>query len=167
MKSARWSFNVAIAKNAMARCWPFWAAYLLFLVITLPLSLVSAIRDVGIADRSAYLFNCRETILRSAVFQAEAGIVVAVFAVMLLFGYLYSSRGNTLMNSLPIRRETLFITLYLTGLLPMLLCQIFVAGITMLIALTHGIGITDILNWQVCSALGLIAFTALPVSVPC
>ena len=159
MKSARWLYNGAVAKNAILRFWPFWAVYLIFLIITLPLSLVSALRDVGIGDRAAYLlFNCRETIVRAAEYQAEAGIVVGLLAVMLLFGYLYSSRGNTLMNSLPIRRETLFISLYVTGLLPMLLCQIFVAGITMLIALTHGIGITDILNWQVCSALGLIAF---------
>ena len=44
MKSDRMSFNIAIARNTLRRCWPLWAAYLVYLIITLPVSITSYIR---------------------------------------------------------------------------------------------------------------------------
>ena len=136
MKSSRLSFNTAVARSTLRRCWPLWAAYLGFLLVTFPLPLLSEIRTAwGI--RSLH-YACRDVIGNMAVFQALAGMAVAVLTVMLLFGYLYNSRGNTLMNSLPIRRESLFLTLYLTGLIPMLLCELLVMGLAMLMTAAYG-----------------------------
>ena len=156
MKSSRLSFNTAVARSTLRRCWPLWAAYLGFLLVTFPLPLLSEIRTAwGI--RSLH-YACRDVIGNMAVFQALAGMAVAVLTVMLLFGYLYNSRGNTLMNSLPIRRESLFLTLYLTGLIPMLLCQLLVMGLTMLLTAAYDIGTVWFLRWFACAALGLLAF---------
>ena len=156
MKSSRLSFNTAIARNTLRRCWPLWAAYLGFLLVTFPLPLVSEIRSAQ--GRSGLLYACRDVIGNMAFFQALAGMAVAVLTVMLLFGYLYNSRGNTLMNSLPIRRESLFLTLYLTGLIPMLLCQLLVMGLAMLMTAAYDIGTVWFLRWFACAALGLLAF---------
>ena len=156
MKSSRLSFNTAVARSTLRRCWPLWAAYLGFLLVTFPLPLLSEIRTAwGI--RSLH-YACRDVIGNMAVFQALAGMAVAVLTVMLLFGYLYNSRGNTLMNSLPIRRESLFLTLYLTGLIPMLLCELLVMGLTMLLTAAYDIGTVWFLRWFACAALGLLAF---------
>ena len=156
MKSSRLSFNSAIARNTLRRCWPLWAAYLGFLLVTFPLPLLSEIRTAR--ERSGLLYACRDVIGNMAVFQALAGMAVAVLTVMLLFGYLYNGRGNTLMNSLPIRRESLFLTLYLTGLIPMLLCELLVMGLTMLMTAAYDIGTVWFLRWFACAALGFLAF---------
>ena len=158
MKSSRLSFNTAIARNTLRRCWPLWAAYLGFLLVTLPLPLLSEIRTARGRSGVSLLYVCREQIANMAVFQGMAGMAVAILTVMLLFGYLYSSRGNTLMNSLPIRRESLFLTLYLTGLIPMLLCELLVMGLTMLLTAAYDIGTVWFLRWFACAALGLLAF---------
>ena len=156
MKSSRLSFNTAIARNTLRRCWPLWAAYLGFLLVTFPLPLLSEIRTAR--ERSGLLYACRDVIGNMAVFQALAGMAVAVLTVMLLFGYLYNGRGNTLMNSLPVRRESLFLTLYLTGLIPMLLCELLVMGLTMLMTAAYDIGTVWFLRWFACAALGFLAF---------
>ena len=158
MKSSRLSFNTAIARNTLRRCWPLWAAYLGFLLVTFPLPLLSEIRTARGRSGVSLLYVCREQIAQMAVFQALAGMAVAALTVMLLFGYLYNSRGNTLMNSLPIRRESLFLTLYLTGLIPMLLCELLVMGLTMLLTAAYDIGTVWFLRWFACAALGLLAF---------
>ena len=156
MKSSRLSFDRAVARSTLRRCWPLWAAYLGFLLVTFPLPLLSEIRTAwGIRSLQ---YACRDVIGNMAVFQALAGMAVAVLTVMLLFGYLYNSRGNTLMNSLPIRRESLFLTLYLTGLIPMLLCQLLVMGLAMLMTAAYDIGAAWFFRWFTCAALGLLAF---------
>ena len=161
MKSSRLSFNTAIARNTLRRCWPLWAAYLGFLLVTLPLPLLSEIRTARGRSGVSLLYVCREQIANMAVFQGMAGMAVAILTVMLLFGYLYNSRGNTLMNSLPIRRESLFLTLYLTGLIPMLLCELLVMGLTMLMTASYDIGAAWFFRWFACASLGLMAFYGL------
>ena len=156
MKSNRLSFNTAIARNTLRRCWPLWAAYLGFLLVTFPLPLLSEIRTAW--GRNGLLYACRDVIGNMAVFQGLAGMAVAILTVMLLFGYLYNSRGNTLMNSLPIRRESLFLTLYLTGLIPMLVCELLVMGLTMLMTASYDIGAAWFFRWFACASLGLLAF---------
>ena len=158
MNSSRLSFNTAIARNTLRRCWPLWAAYLGFLLVTFPLPLLSEIRTARERSEVILLYVCREQIAQMAVFQALAGMAVAVLTVMLLFGYLYNGRGNTLMNSLPVRRESLFLTLYLTGLIPMLLCELLVMGLTMLMTAAYDIGTVWFLRWFACAALGFLAF---------
>ena len=158
MKSSRLSFNTSIARNTLRRCWPLWAAYLGFLLVTFPLPLLSEIRTARGRSGVSLLYVGREQIAQMAAFQALAGMAVAVLTVMLLFGYLYNGRGNTLMNSLPIRRESLFLTLYLTGLIPMLLCELLVMGLTMLLTAAYDIGTVWFLRWFACAALGLLAF---------
>ena len=156
MKSSRLSFDTAVARNTLRRCWPLWAAYLCFLLVSFPLPLMSEIRSAR--GRSTLLYACRDQVANMAVFQVLAGMAVAVLTVMLLFGYLYNSRGNTLMNSLPIRRESLFLTLYLTGLIPALCCQLLVMGLTMLLTVAYDIGESWFFRWFACAALGFTAF---------
>ena len=157
MKSSRLSFNRAVSKNAIRRCWPLWAVYLGYLIITF-CSMVMSFVNTRQTDAEHYMINGRQMILSNAVFQAQAACVIAVLAVMILFGYLYNSRGNTLMNTLPVTRESMFLTMYLTGLVPMLLCQVLTAGITMLLSINAGLEPKLFLIWLACAAMGMIAF---------
>ena len=156
MKS-RLSFNRAVSRNAIRRSWPIWVVYLAYLIVTFSAPLLS-FSQTGQLEAESFLSNAHHQILSNAVLQAQAGCVAAVIVVMILFGYMYSSRGNTLMNSLPVTRESLFFTMYLTGLIPMLLCQLLTAGITLLLTLRYGMEPKLFLIWLACAAMGLIAF---------
>ena len=156
MKSGQLSFNSAVSRDFLRRCWPLWGSYLLFLILTFPLVLVSELHNGSTMD--SFPLFCKQKILQAGIVQAQAAIVVAILAVMVLFGYLYNSRGNTLMNSLPIRRESLFLTVYLTGLVPMLLSQVLVMGIAMLLTMQFGIEALFFMKWLACAAFGLITF---------
>ena len=159
MKSDRLSFNTAIAKDTLRRCWPLWAAYLVYLIITLPVSILSYIRmNTWVSDTAWLIGDLNSRVMNLGITQAKAAILIGMLTVMVLYGYLYNSRGNTLMNSLPVRRENLFLTLYLTGLIPMLVCQLVTMLLTSALTKGSGIAMQSYWIWLVCAALGLLFF---------
>jgi ABC-2 type transport system permease protein len=159
MKSDRLSFNIAIAKDTLRRCWPLWAAYLVYLIITLPVSILSYIRmNTWVEDITWLTGDLNSRVMTLGIHQAEAAIVIGMLTVMVLFGYLYNSRGNTLMNTLPVRRESMFLTLYLTGLIPLLMCQFLTMLMTALLTRGSGISMQSYLIWFACSAFGMLFF---------
>ena len=157
MKSKRLSFNKAVSRNVIRRCWPLWLVYLGYLLVTFNISILSFVQRNNM-DTEDFLLNGKALILSNAVFQTQVSIGVAIIAVMVLFGYLYNSRGNTLMNCLPVTRECVFLTIYLTGVAPMLLCQLLVTGLAMLMTISCGFGVKAYLQWLACTALGFVAF---------
>ena len=92
MKSDRLSFNIAIAKDTLRRCWPLWAAYLVYLIITLPVSILSYIRmNTWVEDITWLTGDLNSRVMTLGIHQAEAAIVIGMLTVMVLFGYLYNS----------------------------------------------------------------------------
>ena len=157
MKSGRLSFNYPLAINTFHRLWPVWAGYLLFLLLTVTAPLLSTFR-LPWSDGINLTLRCTEELFRRAVFQASAGAVVAVLLVMLHFSSLYSPRGNTLMNSLPLRRGSIWLTLALTGFIPAILCQALVLLLTALFTRPAMIPAEAFLTSFGCAALSLTAF---------
>ena len=107
MKSKRSFFNAGLAKNMLRRRWPAW---LLFAAVMLsyPIMVLNRYHE-GALDLDRILQS-------SATSLPVLMLVAAVLAAMLQFGYLYSNRACGLMNTLPIRREGLFVTHTLAGL---------------------------------------------------
>lgn len=159
MKSDRLSFNTAIARDTLRRCWPLWAGYLIYLIITLPVSLTSYIRmNSWVTDLVWFHQDLNSRVVSMGFEQARAAIVVGMLTVMVLFGYLYNSRGNTLMNSLPVRRESLFLTLYLTGLVPLLIIQGLIMLLTVAMTAGRGIEMQNYLIWFGCASMSLLFY---------
>ena len=102
MKSIRLSFNTAVARDILRRCWPLWVAYLVFLAFTFPVNLVSYLQEAGPALSADPVGRYTSHVLSLSIIQAQVAIGVAILTVMVLFGWMYNSRGNTLMNLLPI-----------------------------------------------------------------
>ena len=77
MKSDRLSFNIAIAKDTLRRCWPLWAAYLVYLIVTLPVSILSYIRmNTWVEDITWLTGDLNSRVMTLGIHQAEAAIVV-------------------------------------------------------------------------------------------
>ncbi len=125
MRSKTYLFSPGLSRNILSRFWPLWLVYLGLLLVQLPVA-VSGYLAQGISAR--YTMEC---ILQLSVDVAGYAMAASLLSVMAVFSYLYSKRSCSLINSLPVSRETAFVTACLTGLLPLLLAEL----LTWLIAL--------------------------------
>lgn len=118
MRSKTYLFSPGLSRNILSRFWPLWLIYLGMLLMQLPFTaseyLTPEATEQYIASR----------ILGKAVGVAGNAMIASVLSVMAAFSYLYSKRSCSLINSMPIRRETAFVTACLTGLLPLLLAEV-------------------------------------------
>jgi len=128
-------FNLGIAKNMLRRSWPLWCAYLAILVLVLPVGLSAAMANASAGEID---FFSIDYIVQRAVYSAgrtsvQLTVPMAVISAMTVFGFLYFKRSCGMMASLPVRREEVFATAFLCGLVPVLLSQVVAAGICALI----------------------------------
>lgn len=142
MVSKKSYFSLTIFRNNISRFWPIWAGYLFMLIMSGPFSLF-----MGDANK---LFTTKDEFLRLLVSTMNimaSPIVISLFAVlsaMAVFAYQYSSRSAFAIHALPIRREGLFITNYLSGLFFLIVPQLINYILTALI--TVGIDVKFIDN---------------------
>ena len=156
MRSKTSFFNVGLAKNLLRRSWPFWFCYFALLMLLFPVSLYNVTHDwidtwEALADFKAFW------ILNNGCAVTQLSFFVCIIAAMIVFSYLYNARTCGLVCSLPLRRETVFLTAYLTGLLPLLTADILTALITLLLFGRHTAAHL-IVSWLGMIVMGNIAF---------
>ena len=114
MQSATSFFNRALFRKNLQRFWPLWFGYVLIWLLLLPLPLLNELADYHgvptMADASYYLLQI------GAYGGLVMGAVFGVFFAMAMFAYLTNPRATQGFHSMPVRRETLYATNYLTGL---------------------------------------------------
>lgn len=131
-----WSW--ALFWKNTARFWPIWGSYLALWVLMLPVRLqLSAVgmQYSGGVDYADWAWNILETAGSGGILLAAAyGLICA----MAVFSYLFQSRSAVFVHALPIRREGLFLTGYLSGLAFQLLPQLLVFFLTLLVEAAWG-----------------------------
>lgn len=133
-------FNPTLCRKNVTRFWPLWAAYLLMWLLLLPVRLFSALqRDalMGGSYQYQHAWNIAEDLARDMrEITLIAAIGMGLLAAMALFSYLYSPRSANFMGSLPLKRDTVFCTHYLTGLafflVPNLLIFVLMLGLELI-----------------------------------
>lgn len=161
MRSKTSFFNAGLAKDLLRRFWPLWTCYFAALLFELPVRMYNmqlhheqayyAVYGKEFDLNSAVLGNCTDIMYISFA----AGILTA----MAMFGFMYSNRSCGMMSSLPIKRETMFITAFLTGLLPLLAAD--AAAVLAAMALLLGTGVVQLhslLIWLLAAAMSNVAF---------
>lgn len=158
MRSKTSCFNMGLCKSLLKRFWPLWLAWLCLLLVQLPIRLSGHADDEWLQALMNYF------VLESAVYAAKYGIVAAVLSVMAVFSHLYSKRDCGLINSLPLRRETTFITACLTGLLPLLAAAVlaWLAGL-LAFAGDENIGTGYVNLWLLTVVLSILTFYGIAV----
>lgn len=143
-------FNRGICKNLLWRCWPIWTIYLALLLFMLPASLHS---------NHGYIQRLDCFALQSATKMVFLSFFMGIALAMAMFSYLYNPKSCGLINALPVRRETTFITAYLTGLVPLLLADVLVMLITALFFLPGGLlSFSSLLTWLAIAVMSNVAF---------
>ena len=111
MRSATSFFNAALFRSQLRRALPLLLAEALLWVLMLPSSLSGLLSG----DTPCWLYEQQilESALKGGLYMAA---VFGLFFAMLSFSHLFSARATNCYHALPLRRETLFATSYLSGL---------------------------------------------------
>lgn len=158
MPSKTWSFNRGVAANDLKRFWPLWGAWFAVLLVLTVAGVQNAIASFG-HDSVYNVWNFGADLLTMAEQLAILSAAVGVLAAMAMFHYLYQPRACGMMHALPLRRESLFLTVWLTGLLPLLCAELLVMLIGMGMTLPgHFALFISWLQWFGILALGTVAF---------
>ena len=127
MRSATSFFDKTLFRSQLKHTWPLWLGYTALWLFLVPVALFSELSayqgGYSASDASYLLLN---TGVRGGVF---ISFVFGLFFAMLAFSHLTQSRATNGFHALPVRRETIFLTSYLTGLF----CQLFTILVTFLL----------------------------------
>ena len=127
MRSATSFFDKTLFRSQLKHTWPLWLGYTALWLFLVPVMLFSALSayqgSYSAADASGLLLNAG---VRGGVF---ISFFFGLFFAMLAFSHLTQSRATNGFHALPVRRETIFLTAYLTGLF----CQVSSILVTFLL----------------------------------
>ena len=147
MKSKTAFFNKGICLNYLKRCWPLWVAYIVVLMMAVPGSILPQVaveRSMSAEELFWHTNNLNRQILYAGRDSVSLSAICGVIAAMAMYSFMYNSRSCSMMCALPVRRETVFVTAYFTGLVPMLAIDLLTVAFTALPVL--GSGFADGLN---------------------
>ena len=126
MKSKTSYFNKAVFKKDMTQFWSLWAVEIVISLLIFIMPLMSSVNGI-IREYTGNTLNARSDIkealisftavLANPVFLFVMAIVVAV----VVFQYTFNSREMYMIHSLPVKRETLFISHYIAGVVMLLI----------------------------------------------
>ena len=133
MKSKTSFFNTGLFKSSIKRFWPLWTAHFAVWFLILPvIVLINNIDD----PYYNYALNLLDgfTGFPSVVF----AFVMAILSAMAMYSFMYASRSTGLIASLPVKREAVFGSAYMAGLLPVIGSNLVIALLTLLCSLGSG-----------------------------
>lgn len=140
-------FNKTIFKKNITHYWPIWFGYLLVCLFEIPFGIYVSSRDVfyytGLTPEELIEERTRSFVgLANSVMSPVLVFVVALIVAMAMFSYLHNSKSANMIHSLPVRREELFFTNYISGLLFMAVPQTVATLIGVFVC--AAVGITEL-----------------------
>lgn len=145
-------FHKTIFRKNITYFWPVWVLYSLICIWKLPVNTYFRIHSIGSrliteADQS---YDKMISAMGSIQDSANTWIVFlfAIISAVVVFSYLYTEKNANMIHALPVRREELFVTNYLSGLMFLIVPQ--AAAFLITVFLWFGNGITQLeylLQW--------------------
>ena len=132
-------FNPALFRKNLARFWPLWGGAS-FIGALFPLALLSQFLRYGmhgIVSEPLEMTLGYYDILGSLV--PIICLLYGLLCALAVWGYLYNARSVNLMHILPIRREGLFVTNFLSGYVMLLLPFVVTGGLCIIISAAFGL----------------------------
>lgn len=129
-------FNGTLFRKNLARFWPLWGMAS-FLSGLFPLALLLELMQKP--HPNMVPLNFTEAYYRLLAHAAPIiSLLYAILCAMAVWSYLYNARSVGLMHTLPIRREGLFLTNFLSGMAMLLIPYVVLGGLCVLISLAYG-----------------------------
>ena len=157
MKSKISFFNPGLFKSTLRRFWPLWIIHFAGWFLFMPM--LTLINSIGPNKYDDFVF----TISESAIFAAPiAAFLMAIISAMAVFSFMYSSRSTGLVASLPLRRETIFGSVWLGGLAAVIGSNLLIALLTFLFSLgadvSTALALKAICTWLCVYSMQFILF---------
>lgn len=151
-------FNATLFRRNLTRFWPLWGMAS-FVGSLFPLALLVQL----LRREHFYLWDNPLDFTELYYNVAAYGVPIlsllyAVLCAMLVWSYLYNSRSVGLMHTLPIRREGLFFTNFLSGMAMMLIPYVVVGALCVLVSVVGGCFDAKGLGITILAVLGLSFF---------
>ncbi len=131
MQSRTSYFNKAIFLNTLKRFWPLWLVYLGVWLLALPVT--QAVNYLGETYRAQ-----REVLDIAQQGGVIMGLGWGVLAAMAVWSFMYNSKTMSGVACLPVKREGVFLSVTLAGILPAIVSNIVAFGLVMLVHLGRG-----------------------------
>jgi len=146
MKSKTSYFNLALFSNLLKRYWPIFAGYFVVWLIILPIALTNMIQywqqmplEYG-SDIRILVPNIGQQVLSVGLY---GGVIMSgVFGMLIsmaAFSSLYNARSVSMMCSLPIKREGIFLSVFTSGLFAMFAINLIIFLITLGVEAAFGV----------------------------
>ncbi len=163
MQFETWCFNPALFRNNLRRYWPILALSVLCWGMYMPLRAVNMI--LSASTNTAQLQSDLNGLVAGAAGQCYwIALIDAIVCALAVFNYLFQHRSAVAIHSMPLRRECLFITNYLSGLalmvLPMLANLLIMAVIE---AAVGCLNLSMLLMWLTAQLLASLFFFSFAV----
>ena len=129
-------FDAAIFKRSLRKTMPLWICYLVFWLFILPGDLISFVYQPEYYDSLSG--RLCERILNFCTVGSILSALIGLLAAWLLFSWLFRANASYFYASLPVRREALFVTNTLLGLVMVTLIHLITALASYLVLLLHG-----------------------------
>jgi len=154
-------FNKAVFKRNLRGYWPLWVSYLGIMILLIPVPMHSNLL-YGYNNSAASL--AKDYFSESLTISLVVGAFFAIFAAMAVFSYMYTSRSANMTASLPINREALFSTNFLTIMIVVVAVHVITALASILTIVMFDVKmllILPILQWLVLGILMTLFFVCL------
>ena len=151
MRSATSYFNFTLFRKNLSRFWPIWGLYGFLWLMLLPVNVLVSGEYMGPGEARLFPLNhCSGYLSTAVLFSLTFGILAA----MAVFSYLYSSRSAGFLHTLPLRREGLFLTNYLSGLAFLIVPNLAVFLLSVVVEAAFGILMfSSLFTWLVVVSL--------------
>ena len=122
--------NYAIFKKTVARFWPLWLGYLIVWLLTMPLSVSSALRNIARFETITAITAAQNVYATARIAVPMLSFFIAPLSAMAVFSHLYNDKSCGAYASLPVTRTSMFWQTTLAGIVPLFLVSIITALIT-------------------------------------
>ena len=130
MKSKISFFNAGLFKSTLRRFWPLWFIHFGGWFLFMPV--LTLFNSMGQNRSEDFLFD----IVHSAVFASPiVSCLMAIITAMAVFSFMYNSRSTGLIASLPLRRETVFGSVWLGGVAAVICANLVIALLSFVFSL--------------------------------
>jgi len=156
-------FNRTIFFNTLQRYWIGFAAYLCILGSVTLIPLVNALQEAGWYPTTLPYYASLLQLLDACITPVIiVNFITVAVAATLLFSYLYNARHTGMMASLPIQRETMYLSVSAAAIVGMFACNLVIGVLALVIEAIYGqVHLLALGILLLVSALSIVAFFGL------
>ena len=161
MQSKTSYFNKTLFRKNLTRFCPLWIFYLGFWLVVLPFNFLQSYQY------NTMCWDIQRSLLTSGLrIGVVLNFVYALACAIALFSYLFSARSANMLHAMPLRREELFITNALSGLLFAIVPNLLIVLLTILAEVAIGIVVVQTtLQWLLMNTLSFLFFYGFAIFV--